>query len=457
MSPSWTARVGPAAQEVAAEWESETVDAGTRPARRSTERDLGRSPWRSPMAMRRDGDGRKVVRAVGFGGGDDSAGELKWSAGEGKRPPSAAQEAEASKLRHMADEWGGGGGGREGAAAGECDCSASVGAGGGKGRRNRAIAGRSSRAPLVKGTRGDTAEGGAIGPPHHDLAAGSTQRIKGSPLPRRPRNGSARLFLRSRLGAGTPATAATTVTTSSMVSSLGAQRRNLPYPTSSSYSLAMRAAPAPRAPAPPPSTRKSSENLICSVPAAVRWSSNGRSKPALAPAPLPGAEAIVDSSSSSEETRQTKERMERKRSSSKEQQRGGSGRSGSTCHFPRIDAPSPDPPAPLLLRRPGEGGRQPEDGPAAEEQEEARHGLPRAEGGGPPQIRDLRRLPVHARRGSAAGEPEAGRPEPLRAELKAAELEATMGLRCSSSRGQRGEGGRGRRRPRLACPAGVCL
>jgi len=81
------------------------------------------------MATRRDGDMRKMVRAVGVGGGDDSAGERKRSAGEGKRPPSAAREAEASKLRRMADEWGGGGGGREGAAAGECDCSASVGAG----------------------------------------------------------------------------------------------------------------------------------------------------------------------------------------------------------------------------------------------------------------------------------------------------------------------------------------
>ena len=33
---------------------------------------------------------------------------------------------------------------------------------------------------------------------------------------------------------------------------------------------------------------------------------------------------------------------------------------------PHIDAPPPDPPAPLLLRRPGEGGGRREDGPAGE-------------------------------------------------------------------------------------------
>ena len=148
-------------------------------------------------------------------------------------------------------------------------------------------------------------------------------RIKGSRLPRRPRNGSARLFLRSGLGAGAPAAAVATATTSSMVSSLGAQRRDLPYPTSSSYSLARHASPrstgaagsrrAPSPSAPPPPTRKSSENLICSVPAAMRWSSNGWPGPALAPTPLPGEEAVVYSRSSSEEARETKERTERKR------------------------------------------------------------------------------------------------------------------------------------------------
>jgi len=34
------------------------------------------------MATRRDGDRRKMVRAVGVGGGDDSVGERKRSAGE---------------------------------------------------------------------------------------------------------------------------------------------------------------------------------------------------------------------------------------------------------------------------------------------------------------------------------------------------------------------------------------
>jgi len=57
--------------------------------------------------------------------------------------------------------------------------------------------------------------------------------------------------------------------------------------------------------------------LICSVPDAVRWSSNGRPAPGFFPAPAPPvlAAAVADdgSSSSSDEARETKERTERNR------------------------------------------------------------------------------------------------------------------------------------------------
>ena len=72
-----------------------------------------------------------------------------------------------------------------------------------------------------------------------------------------------------------------------------------------------RRARSPFAPAAPP-TRKSSENLICSVSDMVRWSSNGRPAALAPPAPLPAA-AAEESRSRSEEARETKERTEPKR------------------------------------------------------------------------------------------------------------------------------------------------
>ena len=89
MSPSWTARVGPAAHEAAEEdgEESGLLDGGTRPARRSAESDLGRSPWRSLMATRRDGDGRNVVGDVGAGGAEEEV---------GKKMPDTAKSTKAS-------------------------------------------------------------------------------------------------------------------------------------------------------------------------------------------------------------------------------------------------------------------------------------------------------------------------------------------------------------------------
>ena len=74
-----------------------------------------------------------------------------------------------------------------------------------------------------------------------------------------------------------------------------------------------RRARSPFAPAAPP-TRKSSENLICSVSDMVRWSSNGRPAALAPPAPLPAAAAAAEESRSrSEEAREMKERTERKR------------------------------------------------------------------------------------------------------------------------------------------------
>jgi hypothetical protein len=65
-------------------------DGGTRPARRSAERDLGRSPWRSPMATSRDGEGRKVVGVFGRGGSEEENGKV------GKKMPDTAKSTNAS-------------------------------------------------------------------------------------------------------------------------------------------------------------------------------------------------------------------------------------------------------------------------------------------------------------------------------------------------------------------------
>jgi hypothetical protein len=76
MSPSWTARVGPAAHEEEAEGESgcKTGARGRRGG--AAERDLGRSAWRSPMATSRDGEGRKVVGVFGRGGSEEEDGKV---------------------------------------------------------------------------------------------------------------------------------------------------------------------------------------------------------------------------------------------------------------------------------------------------------------------------------------------------------------------------------------------
>jgi hypothetical protein len=82
--------VGPAVHEEEAEGESGVQDGGTRPTRRSAERDLGRSPWRSPMATSRDGEGRKVVGVFGRGGSEEEDGKV------GKKMPDTTKSTNAS-------------------------------------------------------------------------------------------------------------------------------------------------------------------------------------------------------------------------------------------------------------------------------------------------------------------------------------------------------------------------
>ena len=61
--------MAPKAEKV--EGESGLLDRGMRPVRQSAERNLGRSLWRSTMAMRQDGDRRNC----GWG---------SWGGGKGK-------------------------------------------------------------------------------------------------------------------------------------------------------------------------------------------------------------------------------------------------------------------------------------------------------------------------------------------------------------------------------------